>query len=98
MKKSKTENLNEFKLFKKAYKDEFKPANKRFEKALKEYEQSMKEFVIKNITGKKQFNKAYKDNFNFVRESYRDEQASDHVDDKIALEFFINFHFDYFEE
>ncbi len=98
MKKSKTENLNEFELFKKAYKDEFEPANKIFEKALKEYEKSMKDFVIKNITGKKEYNKAYKNNFKFVEDIYQYDSASDLVDDRIALEFFIDHHFDYLED
>lgn len=98
MKKSKNENLNEFELFKKAYKDEYEPVAKRYQKALEEYQQSMKDFVIKNITGKKEFKKAYKENLKFVKEVYQHDSASDLVDDRIALEFFIDHHFDYLED
>ena len=89
---------NEFKLFEKAYKDEFVTANKRYEKALKDFEKSMKDFVIKHITGKKDFKKYYKEAFVIVKMSIQDESDNDFVDNKSILEFLIDEHLFCLEE
>ena len=98
MKTQSIEISNEFKLFEKAYKDEFEPANKRYEQALKEFENSMKDFVIKHITGKKEFKKAYKNAFDDTRKAYEYERGSDMVDNKMTLESLIQDHLFWLEE
>jgi hypothetical protein len=90
--------VNKFKLFKKAYKDEFEPANKRYEEALKEFEESMKNFAIKNITGKTGFKKAYKNTFDEIRKVYQHERGKDMIDNKMALEYLIQDHLFWLEE
>ena len=80
---------DELKQFMKHHKAELGQVTKGLEKAKREYEKAMKNFVINHITSKVHFKARFDQVYKDTRESYSWEKGSDFVDDVMVLETII---------
>ena len=87
----------ELKKFRKLVKSEINQAQKSYEQAKKAYETVMKQFVIREISGKKEFKRYFDSTYEILCEDLSYECGSLIVNDLITLERIISDH-DYWLE